>query len=353
MTMMTRFGTLLSGPADAFARAAGHFEAQPVDLDTTAQTPHPYSGRQTTLARSATVQGTGTFFGRAVRTLTVEPHGEEGWWMDRTDLPEDLPTRVSVRNVWTTGQVVSNIVLRSGAPHNYVRMVEHIVALKLGLGLDRVMIRLDSGDPPLFSRGSLDLVEAVEGAGIVETDSPARWLTVREPVCICHPQGAFVALAPCPGPAPRLRIDAAIDFKTAIGRQRIRFDLDTPRFREGSVARTNTSAAKKLYCQTIGKVFADIRNLGYTRENILIAGRRRYHNEPRLVHEGRSLEAAWHRAVLDLLAALALVEEGRFCGDVCSWRAGHALDVKLVTLLYLNNLLVPFVPKASSCSQRA
>ena len=163
-------------------------------------------------------------------------------------------------------------------------------------------------------------------------------------MCICNPQGAFVALAPCPGPAPRLRIDAAIDFKTAIGRQRIRFDLDPPRFREGSVARTNTSAAKKLYCQTIGKVFADIRNLGYTRENILIAGRRRYHNEPRLVHEGRSLEAAWHRAVLDLLAALALVEEGRFCGDVCSWRAGHALDVKLVTLLYLNNLLVPFVP---------
>jgi UDP-3-O-acyl-N-acetylglucosamine deacetylase len=83
-----------------------------------------------------------------------------------------------------------------------------------------------------------------------------------------------------------------------------------------------------------------MRNLGYTRQNILIHGRRRYVNEPRLLHEGRSLEAVWHRATLDLLAAIALIDSGRFVGTAVSYRAGHLLDTRLITLLYLRDLLV-------------
>jgi UDP-3-O-acyl-N-acetylglucosamine deacetylase len=110
----------------------------------------------------------------------------------------------------------------------------------------------------------------------------------------------------------------------------------------GAEARTNTTAGKKLYCQTIGKIFADVRNLGYTADNVLVAAKRRYINEPHLLHDGKSLEAVWHRAVLDLLAAVALIDRGRFVGDIISYKAGHTLDVHLITLLYLNDLLQPF-----------
>ncbi len=349
MTTHPQFGRLLSGNPAALSAARDALFSMPVDLDTTGQAPSPaaYSSRETTLAGSATVRGPGTFLGREMRTLTFEPCEEEGWWFNRSDRPEDLPTRVTVRNVWTTGAAVSNIVLRSGDPSNYVRMVEHIIALRLGLGLDRVMIRVDSGDPPLFNRGSLDLVEAIESARIVDTPHPARWVTVKEPVCAVTPQGAMLALLPCDGPAPRLRLDVGIDFKTAIGRQRIRFDLDYAQFRTGSIARTNSTVGKMIFCRTIGRIFADIRNLGYTQDNLLIAGRRGYHNQPRLEHGGKALEAAWHRAALDLLAALALIEEGRFVGDVYSFKAGHRLDVKLLTLCTLNKLFTPFNPPAN------
>ena len=339
-------GTLLDGPPEIFRRAVDAWSRQAVDWDATAETPEPYPAEETTIDRAVTVRGPGTFFGRELRTLVFEPHAGEGWWFDRSDRPMDLPTRVSVRNVWTTGQMVSNIVLRSGDPHNYIRMVEHIIALRLGLGLDNLTIRLDSGDPPLFDRGSLDLVEALENAEIVPAGRPARYVTVREPVSIVSPGGAFVTLRPCVAPTPRLTLDAAIDFPTAIGKQRLRFHLDRVHFRMGAVARTNTSAVKKLYCQTIGRLFADIRHLGYSNRNLLIAGRSRYWNEPRLPHNGRSLEAGWHRAVLDLLAALALIDEGRFVGEVVSYKAGHALDVRLITLLYRDGLLAPFPPGA-------
>ena len=95
-----------------------------------------------------------------------------------------------------------------------------------------------------------------------------------------------------------------------------------------------------LYTKTIGKLFADVRHLGYTTRNILVAGPRRYFNEPKLLHNGKSLEAVWHRAMLDLVAAIGLIDRGRFVGDVVSYKAGHSLDVLMVRKLYEQKLLV-------------
>ena len=270
----------------------------------------------------------------------------EGWWFERTDLPDSLPVRCSIRNVWTTGNVVSNIVLRSGSPHNYVRMAEHMIALRMGLGIDNLLIKLDSGDPPLFDRGSTELVQALRGAGARPAGRPAAFVTVRERVTICNGRGGFLTLAPADPARPLLAIDAAVDFKTAIGKQRIRFAVDPEKFAYGATARTNTSALKMLWCKTIGLLFADVRNLGYSFENLLIAGRFRYWNEALLKHGGKSLEAAWHRATLDLLAAIALIDEGLFVGEIISYKSGHGLDVEMVQRLYQEGMLKPFVPAA-------
>jgi UDP-3-O-acyl-N-acetylglucosamine deacetylase len=337
---------LLGGDLESFKRIAAALEEQSIDLDLIDAHPPPPPRYQTALSEPVRVRGPGTFLGKAIRTLTLEPWRRDGWWIDRTDLMHALPTRVSIRNVWTTGRLIRNIVLRSGSPHNYIRMVEHIICLRLGLGLDNVMIRIESGDPPLFERGSLDLVEAVGRARLRETQTPIRYVTVREPVAMCTPGGSMLALEPASPDRPVLDIDCAIVFDSMIGKQRIRFTLTPERFREASLARTNTSALKILYCKSIGLLFADIRNLGYTSSNILVAGKTRYINEPRLMNGDKSLEAVWHRAALDLLAALALIDDGRFIGRVRSYKAGHELDVNLVTQLYLNDLLEEVKPTA-------
>ena len=335
------FGQVLTGSVEDLRRAYDRMQQQPVDWDLSSTEAAPRHPRQRTIARPVTVSGPGTFFGKATRTLTFEPTDLEGWWFSRDDLADCLPVRVSIRNVWTTGDVVSNIVLRSGPPQNYIRMVEHIVALKVGLPVDNVMIRLESGDPPLFKRGSLDLVEALEQAGSVEVNRPVQYWTVKERVSVSSGQGNFLIFEPADPAKPRLTVDCAVNFPTAIGQQRIVFPLNYEHFRRGAEARTNTPYGKMLYVKTIGRIFADLRNLGYTRENILIAGRHRYINEPKLIHDGKSLEAVWHRAILDLFAAVALLEEGRFVGHITSYRAGHALDCLAMRLLYKKGLLRP------------
>lgn len=334
------FGTILAGDADLLRRSYDRLQQQAVDWDLSDGAATQAPRRQRTLVRSVSVEGPGTFLGKAISKLTLEPTPLEGWWFSREDLHDCLPVRVSIRNVWTTGDVVSNIVLRSGPPQNYVRMVEHIVALKVGTEIDNLMIRCNSGDPPLFKRGSLDLVEALESAGTTEVDAPVRYWTVKERVTVALPNGSFLTFDPADA-GRQLTVDCAIDFPTAIGKQRIKFPLTYEHFRRGAEARTNSSFAKMLYAKTIGRVFADVRNLGYNMDNILVASKWGYVNEPRLKHKEKSLEAVWHRSILDLLAAIALLEEGRFLGHITSYRAGHFLDCYAMRLLYKKGLLVP------------
>jgi len=172
-------------------------------------------------------------------------------------------------------------------------------------------------------------------------DRPLQFYTVREAVSFGGSRGDFLTILPAAPGQKHLLMDCAVDFASAIGQQRIQFELNRQSFTHGARARTNCTLAMMLYGKTIGKLFADIRNLGYNRENILIAGRRKYFNRAYLEHNGKSLEAVWHRAMLDLVAALSLLESGRLAGTVISYKAGHSQDVLLLTKLYQHDLLVP------------
>ena len=189
-------GLLLDGPEEVLSSCLKAWKDMPVDWDLSGDDPAPVREKQTTIAREISVTGPGTFHGKSARTLTLKPSDKQGWRFDRLDLPDCLPVRVSPETVWTTGDIVSNIVLRSGPPQNYIRMVEHIIALKLGSTIDNLVIGIDSGDPPLFNRGSLDLVDALDQAGCVEQDRPVRYITVKEPVSIAHPSGRALVVGP-------------------------------------------------------------------------------------------------------------------------------------------------------------
>ena len=330
-------GRLVAGSEAPLREAYARFMDQPVDHTFFHEGPYPYSLKHTTIGDTVSVSGQATFSRTSNSTLTFSPCAEDGWWINRADQTEQFPFKVSVRNVWTTAR---NIVLRCGNPHNYLRMVEHIIALRIGMGIDSLRIRTDTGDPPLFDRGNLDLVETLEKAGRVETEAPAHFITVKEPTTFAGPRGDFLTFLPAKPGETGLSVDCAIDFASSIGKQRIQFDVTPETFRIGAEARTNAPYSQYLYTRTIGKLFADTRNLGYTNKNILIHGKRKYMNDAKLVYDGKSLEAVWHRATLDLLAAVALLDTGRFAGKIISYRAGHTQDVRMATLLYLNDLIV-------------
>lgn len=330
------YGKILSGDEESVKSSSEKFLEQAVDLEIESDPAKAFSEYQTTIDGHVSVSGPGTFSRKDQSRIVFEPSEQSGWWINRADQPDSLNIGVGVGNVWTTAR---NIVLRSGSPHNYLRMVEHIIALKVGMGLDNVLLKVNSGDPPLFDRSSMDLVEGVEDIGIIDTDKKAVYVGVKEPVTIVGNHGSFLTIFPPENGSRELYIDCAIDFKTAIGKQRIRFPVNRDTFRTGAFARTNAPLSMMLYCKTIGQLFADTRRLGYTSQNILIAGPWGYFNAPRLMYDGKSLEAVWHRSTLDLLAAIALIDKGRLAGTVISYKAGHALDVDMVAAMYREGIL--------------
>lgn len=331
-------GKIVFGSAASIDAAYRLFRGLPIDETRLAENRRsPFPVHRRTLVDEAPVSGIGTFQGSRKQTLTFAPSGKPGWWIRRMDQPEQLDTKVDVANLWTSAQ---NLVLRSGSPHNYLRMVEHIVALKVGLGIDDVLLKVNSGDPPLFEQSSLPLIKAVEHAGIRETDVPATCVTVKEPVAFGGGRGDFLLFLPAADGERNLRIDCGISWNTVIGDQRVLFDVTPETFRYAALARTNATRRQYLLAKTVGKLFASTRNWGYNERNILIHGHRRFYTEPRFPVGEKFLEPVWHRATLDLLAALALTGEDRFVGTVVSFRAGHTLDCDAVRALYRNDLLV-------------
>ena len=333
-----RIGKTIFGSEAEIRAAYDRFRNQPVDEMRLAESRvSPFTSKRTTLAGEVQVTGIGTFKGSERQTLTFAPSSRPGWWIRRMDMPEQLDTLVDISNLWTSAQ---NLVLRSGSPHNYLRMVEHIIALKAGLGLDDVLLKVNSGDPPLFNDSSMPLVNAVDEAGIVESSSEATLVTVKEPVAFGGKRGDFLLfLPPESGEERNLRIDCAIRWNTVIGDQRVVFDATADTFRYAAYARTNATRKQYVLAKTVGKLFASTRNWGYNDKNILIHGKR-FYTEPRFPVNGKFLEPVWHRATLDLMAALSLTGADRFVGTVVSYRAGHTLDCDAVRALYRNDLIV-------------
>ena len=133
--MSEGIGQVLAGDERTISASWDEMQRQSVDWNLSGKELPRLRRMQTTLAQSESICGPGTFMGKATRSIVLEPTTLEGWWLDRADLPGSLPIRVGISNVWTTGQIVSNIVLRSGNPHNYVRMVEHLICLRMGMGV--------------------------------------------------------------------------------------------------------------------------------------------------------------------------------------------------------------------------
>ena len=330
-------GKTIFGDPAAISAAYERFRAQKIDeVRLSSDKSSPFSLKRRGLLGEASVSGVGTFEGSSKQTITFAPSSKPGWWIRRMDQPEQLDTKVDIANLWTSAQ---NLVLRSGSPHNSLRMVEHIIALKLGIGIDNVVLKVNSGDPPLFDQSSLPLIKAMDHAKIVETDEDATFVTVKEPVAFGGKRGDFLLFLPAENGDRNLRIDCAISWNTVIGEQRVLFDATDETFRYAALARTNATHRQYILAKTIGKLFAATRNWGYNKKNILIHGPKRFYTEPRFPVGDKFLEPVWHRATLDLMAALALTGEHRFVGTVVSYRAGHTLDCDAIRALYRNDLL--------------
>jgi len=274
--------------------------------------------QQRTLARELVYAGIGLHTGNPVRMRFLPAPPNTGIVFRRIDLAPPVEFPVHVDFSPAVSEAFRNTTLtRDG---HSIHTVEHVLATLTGLGVDNVIVELDSNEPAEPPTGSCeDYVRRIKEAGIVGQGAPVRYFEVKQPISLVENEIELLAL-----PYDGFRISFTIKYdEPVLGTQYASFDI-TPQIFEEELAAARTFVlwddVERLRAQGLIK--------GGTMDNAIVVGAQGIMNETPLRFPN---EFVRHK-ILDLLGDLTLVGQP-IKGHIISHRSGHMSNGKFARLL--------------------
>ncbi|GIW76526.1 MAG: bifunctional enzyme LpxC/FabZ [Phycisphaerae bacterium] len=265
---------------------------------------------QKTIAREVRLRGKGLFTGEPAE-LTFTPAGVGAGITFIRRLGE---------KVATIPALIHNVVkrprrtcLKNGTLQ--IETVEHVLAALTGLGIDNATVTVSettSGEIPMGDGSSMQFIDALNDAGIVEQDGKIEPLIIRKPLQVSLGDATLAAL---PGPTDKLEIIYDFEAGPPIGRQVFAFHLGEDDFlKEVAPARTFVFEHEA----------AELRKRGFgnhlTAKDLLVISS----NGP-MENEFRFPDECVRHKVLDLIGDLTLVGRPIF-GRLVAHKSGHELN---------------------------
>jgi UDP-3-O-[3-hydroxymyristoyl] N-acetylglucosamine deacetylase/3-hydroxyacyl-[acyl-carrier-protein] dehydratase len=270
--------------------------------------------RQRTVSRPVTLEGHGLHSG-APASITIGPAAPgTGLRFRRTDLEGCPEVPVALSSVVDT--VRGTTLGSSGVT---VSTVEHVLAALVALRIDNAVLDVSGPEVPIRDGSFADWVRAIEEAGPVEQDAPARVLRVRSPVSVRGAGGqSYVAEA-----ANGLRISATIDFEhPVIGRQQGSFLIE-----EGSFGEEVAPARTFGFREEAEALRARGLALGASLDNVVVL------DESGVMNDGLRFEDEFLRHKIgDVAGDLALLG-ARLDAHILTERPSHGGNVELARAL--------------------
>jgi UDP-3-O-[3-hydroxymyristoyl] N-acetylglucosamine deacetylase/3-hydroxyacyl-[acyl-carrier-protein] dehydratase len=268
---------------------------------------------QQTIRQSTTLEGRGLFHGEYA-TLTFKPAPvNHGVVFVRTDAGGvAIPARVDhvVKRARRT-------TLKSGEVS--IDTCEHCLSALAGLGIDNIRIEVDGPEIPALDGSAKPFYDALEQAGIEQTDHPRHRLVIREPVMV-RQQDAVACAMPSDEPAPQLVYELDYGCDGPLHRQLQVFDFANGDYGT-QIAPSRTfvleEEARKLRNHGIGTHLEP--------EDVLVIGEQ----GPVGDNELRFDDEPVRHKMLDLIGDLYLLGTP-FQGRITAYKSGHALNHKLV-----------------------
>lgn len=271
------------------------------------------SRRQRTISRPAEVRGFGLFAGADCRLRFLPAPAHYGIAFQRIDLDGSPRIPASADFVVPTPR---RTVLSRGAAT--VEMVEHVMAALAGLWIDNCLVELDALEPPVGDGSSLEFVNALLGAGIVEQAPPVEIAGISLPARIGRPETPIEV-----APADRLIVGYDLDYGlSALPRQSLSLTITPDSFvNEIAFARTFVLAREIEGLQQQGL------GLRATPQNVLVFDA----TGPRDNVLRRPDECVRHK-ILDAIGDFALCGR-RVQGRFRCFRSGHAQNREIAVML--------------------
>ncbi|MEQ1831667.1 MAG: UDP-3-O-acyl-N-acetylglucosamine deacetylase [Candidatus Eisenbacteria bacterium] len=265
----------------------------------------------------ATIEGVGLHTGeKGTMRFLPAPVGH-GVRFVRTDLPNRPEVRVRPENAhFDPGAGRRTILQQDGVQ---VHTMEHVLAAVAGLGIDNLIVEMDTMEVPETDGSALPVATALQAAGIVDQDKPTRHIKVSKPVR--YADGA-VELSAVPYTGFKLSFRIEYDHPL-IGVQERSIELTPETFmKEIAPARTFVLERDLELLRQSGWI------KGGRIESAVVVGKDKIHNEETL----RFPDEFVRHKILDLLGDLFILG-GPLLGHVSAKRSGHQGHVAFVKTL--------------------
>ncbi|MAD52602.1 MULTISPECIES: UDP-3-O-acyl-N-acetylglucosamine deacetylase [unclassified Idiomarina] len=273
--------------------------------------------RQRTLKKAISTTGVGLHRGNKVN-LTLRPApANTGLVFRRVDLDPvvDIPARADwVRDTQLCTCLINEDDVR-------VSTVEHLLAALAGVGIDNLIIEVDSHEIPIMDGSSHPFVYLLQSAGIEEQSSAKKFIRIKQPIRV-EDDGKWAELLPHDG----FRIDFAIDFDhPAISDtgQTVSMDFSSSAFiKEVSRARTFG------FMKDIEYLRANNLALGGSFDNAVVLDEFRVLNTDGLRYDDEFVKHKMLDAIGDLYMGGHSI-----LGHLRAYKSGHALNNQLLQAL--------------------
>jgi UDP-3-O-[3-hydroxymyristoyl] N-acetylglucosamine deacetylase/3-hydroxyacyl-[acyl-carrier-protein] dehydratase len=166
------------------------------------------SDKQRTIQKAVSITGKGLHTGKPV-TLTFNP-AEIGHWykFQRTDLEGQPIIEADCDLVVDTSR--GTTLEKNGAK---VHTTEHVLAALVGMGIDNCLIQVTGPEMPIMDGSSLNFIEVLEEAGIVEQEAFRDYFVLDESITYEDPIKKVEMLAV---PQDAFRVTVMVDYGSEV-----------------------------------------------------------------------------------------------------------------------------------------
>jgi len=271
--------------------------------------------KQRTIKKTVKARGVGIHSGKLVNMTLIPASSDHGIVFKRLD--------AGGRQVHAHSAFVNEVVLSTGLESQGVKVstIEHLMSAFSALGVDNVLVELDSFEVPIMDGSSAPFIFLVQSAGIKEQDTPKRFIVIRDTVRVENGE-SWAQVSPHNG----FKVTLEIDFehqKIKESGQKLTID-----FAKQSYLKEISRARTFGYERDVEDLQADGLALGASFDNaialsddaILNEDGMRYHNE-----------FVKHK-ILDIVGDLFLLG-GNMVGHYEGYKTGHMLNDQLLSAI--------------------
>ena len=271
--------------------------------------------KQRTIKKSVQARGVGIHSGKTVNMKLLPAEPNYGIVFRRMDAGGK---EVKALNVF-----VNELVLSTSLQDGDVKVstVEHLMSAFSALGIDNIVVELDSFEVPIMDGSSSPFVFLVQAAGIEEQDASKNFIVIKKPIKVKRGD-SWAELSPYNG----FKISIEIDFdheKVKESGQKISIDFSNQSYLK-EISRARTFG----YMRDLETLKAANKALGASPDNAIALTDDDILNEDGLRY---SNEFVKHK-VLDIVGDLYLLG-ANVIGHYQGFKTGHFLNNELITTL--------------------